>query len=744
MKTSPLLLLLAFCAVGANAQTDAIGPLHAQPQQAIHQRAQLKAGVNEWFLYQYLPQELPIMDDFSKDRTRHLDAASSDGDVTLQETVYQLVVGGVSTADITFMLDPTYTYTFDVQPDTTIIDTIENPSVSVVLNDLDVYPVISQTLTLWPPFDIYDSIGVNADTIFLQPDYVQDSLFVYSVAAQADLYDCAPGVAPLILWEEDDVFINGTYPIDPPTVGVATFEGLDRTGYPYDFDQPNAYGLCDQLTSVPIDLLYPESDSLYLSFFYQPQGLSGDGIPQSEDSLLLHFYAPDEDLWYPVWSVGYTAMQPFEQVMLPIRDVRFRKDGFRMRFSNMGTRSGALDHWHLDYLRLDRQRTFDDTILVDVAYVMPESSLLNLYTSVPYSHLAVNPAQYMTSTVTEFQKNLDVNDRFITYGMQIGRPGEALSLDVTNGTNTSGNLNSTFGTGHPINSAPNNFVYDSPATDTCAYWDVAFWTNCTPDMNRCNDTIRFKQEFTSYYAYDDGSAEAGYFVNTAGAKIAHRFDILTADTLRAVRIYFDPIFEDPSNSSFLLTVWSSLNPEIIVHQNISFSSPEYVRWGPNHFVEYPLDEEVVVNGTFYVGFVQTTAAKLNVGFDRNRDNGDKVYYKVSGAFAQTTQEGSLMLRPVFKVKKDPFLAVEQPSLANVTVSLFPNPAQDVLYVNVENAFGSTLQADMVDATGRLVSSEQIRGNAQLAIGHLPVGLYVLRLRDLSGAVLVTERFVVQR
>jgi len=742
MKNSPLLLLLALGAVGANAQTDAIGPLHVQPQQAVHQRAQLKAGVNEWFIYQYLPQELPIMDDFSKDRTRHRDAASSDGDVTLQETVYQLVVGGVSTPDMTFMLDPTYTYTFDVQPDTTIIDTIENPSVSVVLNDLDAYPVISQTLTLWPPFDIYDSIGVNADTIFLQPDYVQDSLFVYSVAAQADLYDCAPGLAPLILWEEDDVFVNGTYPIDPPTVGVATFEGLDRTGYPYDFDQPNAYGLCDQLTSVPIDLLYPESDSLYLSFFYQPQGLSGDGIPQSEDSLLLHFYAPDEDLWYPVWSVGYTAMQPFEQVMLPIRDVRFRKDGFRMRFSNMGTRSGALDHWHLDYLRLGRQRTFDDTVLVDLAYVMPEASLLNLYTSIPYSHLAANPAQYMTSSITSPQKNLDITSAFVTYGYQVRETDGTLLHDYPLGTNTAAPASSTFLGNYPVSN--DGFIYPAPNTDTCAYFDVEFWTNTTPDINRCNDTIRFKQEFTSYYAYDDGSAEAGYFVNTAGAKIAHRFDILTADTLRAVRIYFDPIFEDPSNSSFLLTVWSSLNPEIIVHQNVSFSSPEYVRWGPNHFVEYPLDEEVVVNGTFYVGFVQTTAAKLNVGFDRNRDNGDKIYYKVSGPFAQSTQEGSLMLRPVFKAKKDPFLGVEQPALANATVSLFPNPAQDVLYVNVDNAYGTTLQADVVDATGRLVGSEQIRGNAQLAIGHLPVGLYMLRLQDLSGAVLATERFVVQR
>ncbi|MEO8068099.1 MAG: T9SS type A sorting domain-containing protein [Flavobacteriales bacterium] len=728
--------------IGAKAQTDAIGPLHMQPQQAdMHQSGRQKSDLHEWFIYQYMPQELPIMDDFSSDRTRHLDARSDDAGVTLQETVYHLEVAGVSTSDMAFMLEPTYTYTFDVQPDTTIIDTIENPSVSVLVTDISTFPVSSQTLTLWPPTEILDSLGIGQDTTWLAPDFVQDSLFVYDVPPQADLYDCAPGSTPLILWEDDDVFINGTYPVDPPTVGVATFEGLDRTGYPYDFDLPTAYGLCDRMTSVPIDLLYPESDSIYLSFFYQPQGLSGDGIVQNEDSLRLEFYAPQEDLWYEVWSVGYTALQPFDQVMLKVEQDRFRKNGFRMRFSNMGTRSGALDHWHLDYVRLDRQRAYDDTVLVDVTYVMPESTLLSLYTSVPFAHFAANPGQYMTSSVTGSIKNLRPDPAFVTYGYDVRTPDGTVLHDYSLGTNTAAPPFSTFATNYPVTN--DGFTYPAPVTDTCAYFDVTLYSNSTPDINRCNDTMRFTQEFTSYYAYDDGSAEAGYFLNSPG-KVAVRFDMVGSDTLRAVRIYFDPIYEDPSTSSFLLTVWTSLIPESILQQNVSFSSPEYVRWGPNHFVEYELDDPVVVSGTFYVGFVQSSTVKLNIGFDRNRDNGDKLYYKVSGAFAQTTQEGSLMLRPVFKVKSDPFLGVEEPLITNANLHLFPNPAQDLLNVHVDNANGAPLQADVVDATGRLISSERIGGHAQLAIGQLPVGLYMLHLRNLSGAVLATERFVVQR
>lgn len=724
----------------AQAQGDGIGPLHAQPEQAQHQRAQ-RSGLNEWFIYQYLPQSLPIFDDFSTDRTRHLDAQSGDADVTLIETVYHLEVGGLSTPGQAFMLDPTYTYTWEVLPDTTILDTIENPSVSVIVTDITTYPGSSQTMTLWPPYTQFDTIGGSSIQIPLAPDFVQDSLMVYDVLANAELFDCAPGSAPLILWEEDDVYVNGTYPVDPPTVGVASFEGLDRTGYPYDFDVPTSYGLCDQLTSVPISMAYPASDSIYLSFFYQAQGLSGDNIPQSEDSLRLEFYAANEDLWYLVWSTGYAAMQPFEQVMLKITDQRFLTNAFRMRFSNVGTRSGALDHWHLDYVRLGRQRAYDDTVLVDVTHVMPESTLLGTYTSMPYAHFAASPNTYMASSLTASQKNNRLDPAFVTYGYQVFDADGNLIHDYDQGTNTAAPPTSSFAVNYPVTN--DGFTYPAPVTDTCAYFDVHFWTNATPDINRCNDTIRFKQEFTSYYAYDDGSAEAGYFVNTAGAKIAHRFDMNGSDTLRAVRIYFDPIFEDPSNSSFLLTVWSSVSPENILFQNVSFSNPEYVRWGPNKFVEYPLDQEVVVSGTFYVGFVQSSATKLNVGFDRNRDFGDKVYYKVSGAFQQTTQEGALMLRPVFKAKKDPFLGIEQPVASTTTVHVFPNPAQDVLNVNVAGINGS-VQLEVVDATGRVLLNERSAGMASTSTSTFAPGLYMLRARDLSGALLSTERFMVQR
>ncbi|MFN3876518.1 MAG: hypothetical protein ACK4L7_11475, partial [Flavobacteriales bacterium] len=423
-------------------------------------------------------------------------------------------------------------------------------------------------------------------------------------------------VRPLILWEDDDVFINGTYPLEPPTIGVATFDGLDRRGYPYNFEQYSSYGIADRLTSVPIDLSgFSPADSIYLSFFYQPQGLSGDAFVQPVDSLVLEFWNSTLQYWQRVWRTPYVPLQPFQQVLVPIKQSQYLNAGFRFRFLNYATLSGSFDHWHLDYVRLDQQRAFDDTRLIDVAYVYPVSSLLQTYTSLPLRKFSEAPAAYMAPGITAAIRNLDNEDRFITYGMLAREENGNGPVAFTNGLNSSGNASSSFASAHPVNSAPNNFVYDPALSGDAAFWRVKLWANATPDINRYNDTAVFVQEISNYMAYDDGSAEMGYSLNAAGAALAVRFDISGQDTLRALRLYFNPQANDPESSphpsqgSFLLTVWKSLNPPVVHHQDFSFSAPRYRLDGIDKYVEYPLDSAIVVEGTIYVGWVQTNGVK---------------------------------------------------------------------------------------------------------------------------------------
>lgn len=747
IRSHALVFALASLPVAALAQGESLSPLGARPAPEAFRAERKSDAVKTHFIYDYLPQSLPVQDDFSIDRTRKRWAQPDDPGVTLNSTVYYLEVDGASTWDMEYSSTPTFLYTTDLT-DPPVTSQTELPSLTATVRNLFVYPPTEETVQVWPAYNVFDTIQSPSPDVFpIQGDLVQDSLLVYDVPADTRTFvNPDNSIVPLVLWEDDDVYVNGTYPMDPPTVGVATFDGLARNGYPYMFENFSAYGIADHLTTVPIDLSsYQPIDSLYLSFFFQPQGRSGDVQVQPRDSLVLELWAPDELTWYPVWRTPYLPLQPFEQVLVPIKLTKFLKSGFRFRFLNYATLSGSFDHWHLDYVRLSAQRTFDDTRIIDVAYVMPECTLLETYTSVPFSMYAVAPAAYMTASAAVEIKNLDNQDRFITYGMLAREENAGPPFTFNNGLSSSGNAASSIQSAHPINSAPNDFTYDASLSTDDAFWRVKYWTNATPDINRYNDTLLFIQELSNYLAYDDGSAEMGYNLTTAGAKLAYRFDIVGEDSLRAVRMYFNPIANDPEYSpnpdqgSFLLTVWSSLSPEVIIHQDFTFSTPTYRLDGINRFVEYPLDSVIAVSGTFYVGYTQTNAVRMNLGFDRNRNNRNKIFYKTGVNFLNTTYDGSLMMRPVFVAATDPFAAVPEPA-AGDGLTVFPSPATDMIRVaGIDAEPGSRLL--LLDATGRVALNASAIGAIDVA--GLAPGLYVARLLDRMGQPLGSGRLLIQ-
>jgi len=99
-------------------------------------------------------------------------------------------------------------------------------------------------------------------------------------------------------WIDRNVFINRDFPMFPTNTGAATFDVLDNKGAVYMHAVSVPFE-ADYLTSRPIrldSLFFPfpkaisPADSVYLSFFYQPQG-KGDK-PEISDSLVLQFGYP--------------------------------------------------------------------------------------------------------------------------------------------------------------------------------------------------------------------------------------------------------------------------------------------------------------------------------------------------------------------------------------------------------------------------------------------------------------------
>ncbi len=747
MRKLPALafLLASLQAIGQEIVT----PLHAVPRPGVVVPMLKATGPHQVFIYDNATQTLPVVDDFSVDRTRFRNAMPGDANVTLTQTIYKLQVGGQSTPQMAFVTDTSFHYVVDVQTDTLIINHAPNPAIVVIVRDLSVYPVTEQSMFVWPPYTLIDTVGsTSTDTLALDPTLKQDSLLVYNVAADTRTYiNPDNSLRPWILWADDDAYINATFPVNPPTIGVATLDGMDRTGYPYDPLHPNVNGPADMLTSVPIDLAYAPGDSIYLSFFSEPIGLSGDQLAHAEDSLHLEFLAPDENTWYPVWSRPGTATPDrFQQVMVPITQAKFLKPNFKLRFWNDATLGGAVDQWHIDYVRLDRNRSYTDTVLKDVAFVYPEAGLLQTYTSVPFAKFIQSPSGYMAQQVSLEQRNNDTQDKFITWGYGVANDCGWSASRSNYGNNISNNAYSNFTSVHPVNSGANPLVYDATGCPDAAFFTAKFWTNATPDVCAYNDTMMYRQEISNYYAYDDGTAEAGYSLNAAGAKQAYRFDTQGTDSLRALRLYFDPIFtynppptNYPPNGSFIITVWSSLTPEVILFQNVSFSAPQYHTWGPNHFVEYPLDSTIAVSGTFYVGWVQTNDTRMNLGLDKNRDNHDKMFFKTGLGWESSAQHGSWMMRPVMVAAVDPFIGVSDLGEGQVGMRVWPNPAADAFQVEWNGPAPAAVE--VLDPLGRAVG-QWAAGHQPMSVSGFAPGVYIVRLVGRQGELLSHSRLIV--
>ncbi|MEA3460244.1 MAG: hypothetical protein U9R49_00105, partial [Bacteroidota bacterium] len=81
-------------------------------------------------------------------------------------------------------------------------------------------------------------------------------------------------IADTGLWSDAYAFVNNNFCVNPVSNGVATLDALNEVGsiYPNAVLDPNTFE-ADHLSSQAINLAYPVSDSIYLSFLYQPGGL---------------------------------------------------------------------------------------------------------------------------------------------------------------------------------------------------------------------------------------------------------------------------------------------------------------------------------------------------------------------------------------------------------------------------------------------------------------------------------------
>ncbi len=534
------------------------------------------------------------------------------------------------------------------------------------------------------------------------------------------------------LWEHSSVFVNRNYPINPPTIGVATFDGLDEFGLARDYNQSNITDPSDTLVSKEIDL--SDLTSVYFMFYYQAKGM-GDA-PESQDKLVLEFFN-DNLAWEQIWlSSNDTISQEFTKVVEVIDDSRFLHTAFKFRFRNYATISGNFDHWHLDYIKIDELLSASDTIkLNDISFVYSSPSFLKRYSEMPWVHFLNNELFELKDSIdiklrnnkasinVDYQYNVFENNNEIFHYPSIGVSRNISVLDY--------DLIANYSISDPSIEIEDN-VFNSFHPESANFVIQNIIGTASSD-NKFNDTLYHTQNFNFHFAYDDGSAESAYGINIDGAKLAYEFKLNRPDTLRAVQMYFPQMLDSVSHVPFKLTIWEKTNgfPGDVLYSQTVF--PVHTENGEFH--TYYIEQPFKIIRSFYVGWEQTTNDLLNIGLDKNIEANNYMLYNTGNGWNNSLYLGSWMIRPLLSMNDIPS------SVVNIETEfrVYPNPASSELFV--EYLDPNTI-ISIYSLRGVLVGSFLANSKVtKINIEDLSSGLYFVEV--LNDNIKIYQKFIIR-
>jgi len=546
-------------------------------------------------------------------------------------------------------------------------------------------------------------------------------------------------------WIDNYVFINNTYSDWQITAGIATFDALDNSGRMYATANSSGFE-ADHLTSLPINLNYTSSDNIWLSFFYQAGGLADP--PETNDTLTLQFFAPNENKWYSVWRAKGSLDQRFKPAIIKVDNNRFLQKGFQFRFINYASLSpnlsdpsmvGNCDMWNIDYVVLDKNRNAGDTVFADVAYTLPLRSLLKSHEAMPWKQFKQVYLQEMGSSIPVHYRNNDTITRNVTRNFEIWDIyRNALAYSFSAGATNIGPLTTIDYNANLV------YTYNTTNNDSALFRLTASLKTDNFDP-KGNDTLIYYQVFKNYFAFDDGSSEGGYGINGLGSRnamVAYKYESYVQDTLRAVSICFNDSYQNANQREFDLVVWnnnSGLPGDIIYVREQAMVEQGT---GINGFYNYIIPEGVVVNGVFYVGWRQRSESFLNAGYDVNTPQAGKQFYWLNGEWSQSQMPGSIMIRPVLG---SPLLVTSVKNTITENKSLlnfFPNPAKD--FINISpgelQSNGSTF-ITITDLNGHELI--KVPYSERVDISSLHDGMYILVIST-NGQPVVYNRLIKTR
>jgi hypothetical protein len=590
------------------------------------------------------------------------------------------------------------------------------------------------------------------------------------------------GVFPSSLrWIDRYGFVNTDYPVYPIDLGVVTLDAINDSGsmYPEAVAGPDAF-IADHLTSrylrldsifSPVPRALTPSDSVYLSFYYQPQGR---GLaPHTSDSLVLqyllvpkhdtlfhgdttHHIVPDK--WTHIWSVKGMALDSFylqnnhyfQRVMIPITDPIFFKKKFQMQFYNYVSLATSGEpswqsnccQWNIDQVYLNYGRNLQDTIHQEIRFVERPPSLLKDYQSMPYTQFSNNPSNEMIDSLSIMLTNRDAVSHNVKYSYNVTQPGgsftksyESPSFDLL-----------------PYNQYAFEYVVHPPVPFTFPIssadsnlFEIRHVIRDLAQGSMLADTITGYQQFYNYYAYDDGTPEAGYGLKGTGSAMAYRFKLnKSPDTLRAIRIYFNQTLDTTNIQFFYLTVWSDNSG---FPGDTIYSRQVLVQYSDslNKFITYLLEQPIKISGAFYIGTIQTTDDNLNIGLDTYDNSAANLFYNVNGSWIASSITGAPMVRPV--IGKLLPLGIANLTTGKGSIKVFPNPCiTGQVHISIDES-GILLNKENWIITISGLTGQEIyhsQGSDVLDVSGLPSGIYIIEVQNTMTLQHLVSKLVIMK
>ena len=554
------------------------------------------------------------------------------------------------------------------------------------------------------------------------------------------------------------MFINTTYPKEAVTVGVASFDGTDANGKPYNVNaNPNVSLEADKLTSNPIDLDgLTSASNVFLSFYYL-QSDFGERPVAPNDLLTVQFLDTTGN-WNTVWQTSADTVLRMRQVFLKVDSV-YLNPSFQFRFLAFGNVTGANDIWHVDYVKVDKDRdTVAEKNIKEMAYEFLPPSLLKNYYVMPYHQF---DSTDLKDTISLFVRNSFIN-----------ATTDIVDFYEANVVNPPSNIASFSGPSrdfgpltrneikYPKFNIPTDIIGDTITIKVDYRFDVSAEAG-EPAKVLANNAVSHSQVFSNFYAYDDGTPERGYWLgDESGYRMAVKYWMRKPDTLQAIKMQLFPVRADNALARFSVCVWKNFglrsvyNPNDLIYRQPNLKLQDLIsEFGVdtiNGYYYAPLKPEFVMNGatfpmiltdTFAIGLIVDNPNSLTVGYDRNNNQSFFNYYVDvnSEKWTRSTFPGTMIINPVVGKGLPPYLTpVKETKSTRYDVKIYPNPARDQLFIEgiTENSL-----VELFALNGSLVKQFQLTQSGFISVNELPTATFVIKITNLKTNQTGVAKFV---